>query len=82
MRAVVIVVAVLGALSFASIHARADGAWCAHYVNRPTNCEFNSYAQCVADVAGGGHCAPNPAAQVPKSGGQDSRYLQRRDRQR
>jgi hypothetical protein len=35
MRAVIIVVAVLGALSFASIHARADGAWCAHHINRP-----------------------------------------------
>jgi hypothetical protein len=82
MRTVVIVLAVLGTLCFTSIHARADGAWCAHYVNRPTNCGFNSYAQCVADVAGNGHCAPNPAAQAPKSRGQDSRYLQRRDRQR
>jgi hypothetical protein len=42
MRTVVIVLAGLGALCCTSIHARADGAWCAHYVNRPTNCGFNS----------------------------------------
>jgi hypothetical protein len=41
MRTVVIVLAALGTLSVTNIYARADGAWCAHYVNRPTNCGFN-----------------------------------------
>jgi hypothetical protein len=32
-------------LSLTGIHARADGAWCAHYVKGTTDCGFNSYAR-------------------------------------
>ncbi len=52
MRTIVIVAATLAALPLTSIHARADGAWCAYYTKGATNCGFHSYAQCMADVTG------------------------------
>ena len=64
MRTIVIVAATLAALPLTSIHARAEGSWCAYYTKGATNCGFHSYAQCLADVTGiGGSCAPNPAIQ-------------------
>jgi hypothetical protein len=69
MRTIVVVAAALGALSLTSIHARADGAWCAYYTKGATNCGFHSYAQCLATVSGiGGSCAPNPAFQTYSPG--------------
>lgn len=69
MRTVIIVAAALAALPLTSIHARADGAWCAYYTKGATNCGFHSYAQCLADVSGiGGSCAPNPAFQTYNPG--------------
>jgi hypothetical protein len=69
MRTIVIAAAALAALPFTSMHALADGAWCANYTKGATNCGFHSYAQCLADVSGiGGYCAPNPALQTYNPG--------------
>jgi Protein of unknown function (DUF3551) len=69
MRSIVIVAAGLAALSIASTHARADGAWCARDTRGGTNCGFHSFAQCQADIRGiGGSCSPNPAFQTYSRG--------------
>ena len=71
MRTIVLVAATLAALPFASIHAHADGPWCASYTKGSTNCGFYSYAQCLANVTGiGGYCSRNPAF---LSSGRDAR---------
>ena len=60
MRSIVLVAAAVAALSLTTIHARADGAWCARDVRGGTNCGFHTYAQCRADISGiGGSCTPN-----------------------
>jgi len=65
-RTIAVVVAALAALSLASTHARADGAWCSYYVQGGTNCGFYSYEQCRANISGiGGSCLPNPGYADP-----------------
>jgi hypothetical protein len=40
--------------------AHAQGKWCARYSNGGTNCGFNTYRQCRADISGvGGSCRRN-----------------------
>ena len=64
MRRLVLVAATLAALPLTCIDARADGSWCAYDNDGGTNCGFNSYAQCMADISGiGGSCGPNPSYQ-------------------
>jgi Protein of unknown function (DUF3551) len=43
--------------------ARAEKAapWCAYYTDESTNCGFETFQQCEADISGvGGFCSPNP----------------------
>ena len=64
MRKVTFVAAIVAALPFTSIDARAQYApWCAYYSRGGTNCGFHSYAQCQAAISGiGGSCSLNPAS--------------------
>ena len=77
MRTIVLIAATLVALPLMSVHARAEGSWCASYVKGSTNCGFYSYEQCMADLSGiGGSCQPNPAYKGPADNG---RRKQRRN---
>ena len=69
-RTIILAAAVgLAAVSIASTHARADGAWCARDTRGGTNCGFHTFAQCQADISGiGGSCSPNPAFVAPGAG--------------
>ena len=60
MRTISVSAAVLALLSFTTVEARADGAWCARDVRGGTNCGFHTYAQCMINLSGiGGVCEPN-----------------------
>jgi hypothetical protein len=60
MRTIILAATALAAVSLTSIHAYADGAWCARDVLGGTNCGFYTYEQCRADIVGiGGSCVPN-----------------------
>jgi hypothetical protein len=65
MRRLVLVAATLAALPLTSMNAHAQYApWCAYDNFGGTNCGFNTYAQCMADISGiGGTCGQNPAYQ-------------------
>ncbi len=79
MRNIVLAAAALAALSFTSVDARADGAWCARDTKGGTNCGFHTFAQCQADISGiGGFCSPNPFFQSYNRG--SSRDARRRAR--
>jgi hypothetical protein len=68
-RTIILVAVGLAAVSIASTHARADGAWCARDTRGATNCGFHTFAQCQADIRGiGGSCSPNPAFQAYNAG--------------
>jgi len=65
MRTIVFFAAAMAALPFTSVHARAEGTWCANYVKGSTNCGFYSFEQCMANLSGiGGSCVRNPASPV------------------
>jgi hypothetical protein len=69
MRTIVLAAAALVTLSFTSIDARADGAWCARDSRGGTNCGFHTFEQCMANISGiGGSCAPNPNFQTNNRG--------------
>jgi hypothetical protein len=39
-------------------------AWCAYYDDQSTNCGFDTFAQCEADISGvGGMCSRNPQSE-------------------
>jgi hypothetical protein len=41
--------------------------WCAYYNNTGTNCGFQTFAQCEADISGiGGACQPNTLYHEPR----------------
>ncbi len=44
---------------------RAQAApWCAYYGDQSTNCGFETFAQCEADISGvGGMCSRNPESE-------------------
>jgi hypothetical protein len=61
MQRIVLIAAALAALPLTSMHARADGSWCAYDFKGGTNCGFHSYGQCQSNISGiGGSCQRNP----------------------